>query len=167
MNTESSDSNPFAPPQVASVVAPPAMFDTRRLRTRWMIAVAINLPIPVLFGVMVTSGFGRFGMLLGTAIVATTGYFLCRRNPSVMVRLNLGAIPVALLQVWPVLHMFVGMLAMETVRWLNTVVGGTSQGDMSGLFEITLATLLTGMGLILPSLLAGFVLGLFFGHRWK
>jgi len=65
------------------------------------------------------------------------------------------------------LHMFVGMFALETVRRLNSVAGGTDGNDLSGLFEITLATLLTGIGLILPSILAGLVLGLFVRLPWK
>ena len=167
MNTETSTSNPFAPPQVESVVAQPTVFDTRRLRTWWMIVVAINLPIPVMFGLTVSSGFGRFGMLLGIAIVATIGCFSCSRVPPLMMRLNIGALLTALSQLLPMLHMFVGMFALEIVRRLNSVVGGTDQDDLSGLFEITLATLLTGLGLILPSILAGLVLGLFARLPWK
>lgn len=63
-----------------------------------------------------------------------------------MKSISLGSLVTAISQFFPILHMYVGMAAI-TICTL-----GATDGDMTGVVEIMMTTVLTGVGLIIPSL---------------
>jgi len=120
--------------------------------------VTINLPIPLLFGSNVSEDWAWVGMPLGIAIVTALGFVLCSGHPAPMRKLCYGSIAVALSQCYPLLHMFVGSIALSICRGLDDVV--RLGPNMDGILHVTAATIITGIGLILPSLMLGYFFGL-------
>ena len=157
------DQNPFAVPMVRDSPAISPLHE-RPLRPHfaWFCMVIVNLPIPLLFGFGVTSDAGRIGMLIGIAAVYVCGFWGCNVMPRIMYRLNVGSILVAVSQLWPMLHMSVGMMAVGISQ---AAFGGTlgTTGNMTGIAEIACATILTGIGLIIPSVVLGTIIVAIFG----
>ncbi len=126
---------------------------------------AVNLPVAVMFGRSACDWPAAFGMVVGCALINVTGLWLCRTSPHFMLRLCLGSIAVAVSQFFPVLHMIVGMIAVGISRSicnLSIEMSDPIRGNMTGLDEVTLSTLLTGLGLILPSVAMGYLIGMVF-----
>lgn len=154
------EDNPYLAPQVTDAVSSPnATIRVVSLRIAWIVAVLINLPIPVMFGISMTKGVGRLGMVVGTILVSIVGLQLCRTKAFLMLRLCIGSVLTALSQFYPVLQMLVGIVGVGISRFVCSPFSPGS-GDLSGPVEVTLATVLTGLGLILPSIGMGFVVGL-------
>ena len=169
MTNENPDDNPFAPPTVqSSLVRDVQQPSSRSLIIYWIIAFCINLPLPVMLGALRTSGPGNIGMIIGCVIVNVTGLWLCRVAPYFMLRLSVGSVPVALSQFFGVLHIFVGLAAIKVSSLIFHSTADprsgdmTRIGDMARIDEVTLATILTGIGLILPSIAIGYLAGLLF-----
>lgn len=162
MITQNPDDNPFAPPSVQSIPVTDVQRPALGWLIFWMIVFCANLPLPVMLGVSVTSSPGHIGMIFGCLVVNVTGIWLCRVAPYFMLRLSVGAILVALSQFFGVLHMFVGMAAVAVSRWIFNPFAGSLSGDMTRIDEVTLATILTGIGLILPSIAIGYLAGILF-----
>jgi len=117
----------------------------------------VNLPIPLIFGFDVTDESRWIGMLFGIAAVYLCGFWGCNVMPRIMYRLNIGSSLVAVSQFFPILHIIVGSMAVDVSKPLFGEAQRTS-GDMTGIAEITSATILTGIGLIIPSLAMGTVI---------
>jgi cobalamin synthase len=166
VTTQNPDDNPFAPPSVQSIPVTDVQRPALGWLIFWMIVFCANLPLPVWLGVTVTSSPGHIGMIFGCLVVNVTGIWLCRVAPYFMLRLSVGALPVALSQFFGVLHMFVGMAAVAVSRWILNPFAGSLSGDMIGemtrVDEVTVATILTGIGLILPSIAIGYLAGMLF-----
>lgn len=163
MKNKNSDDNPFAPPTVQSIlVRDEQQPSLPSLIILWMIAFCINLPLPVMFGTSMTSSPGNFGMMIGCVIVNVTGLWLCWVSPYFMLRLSVGSIPVALSQFIAILHIFVGSAAVDVSRLIFHPTADSPSGDMTRIDEVTLATILTGLGLIVPSTAIGYLAGLLF-----
>ena len=160
------DDNPFAPPTVPPEPAPWIQPERRwGLILLWMVMFAVNLPVAVMFGRSACDWPAAFGMVVGCALINVTGLWLCRTSPHFMLRLCLGSIAVAVSQFFPVLHMIVGMIAVGISRSicnLSIEMSDPIRGNMTGLDEVTLSTLLTGLGLILPSVAMGYLIGMVF-----
>ena len=80
-----------------------------------------------------------------------------------MYRLNIGSSLVAASQFFPMLHIFVGTTAVSISKmvfrgteWVDILEW--QGGDMTGLAEISFATILTGIGLIIPSVVLGTII---------
>jgi hypothetical protein len=146
--------NPYAaPPTTEQIEAPPPTEGRRAPYALWIAVVLINLPVPVMFGMTTTTGFGRIGMPFGILLVGAVGLLLCKEYRVMMRNLSMGAIATALSQFYPVLHIFVGIMA-------TGICGGTTDRaspGMDGIIQITVATIITGVGLILPSLVVGYL----------
>ncbi len=163
MTNENPDDNPFAPPTVqSSPVRDVQQPSSRSLIIYWIIAFCINLPLPVMLGALRTSGPGNIGMIIGCVIVNVTGLWLCRVAPDFMLRLSVGSVPVALSQFFVVLHIFVGLAAISVSSWIFNPSTDSPSGDLTRIDEVTLTTILTGIGLILPAIAIGYLAGLLF-----
>lgn len=151
MSTNPVDENPYAAPALHEIPTPEQLpTNLKGLRIRWCVMVAVNVPLPAFFGLQATSGAGRIGMPIGIVFVAVIGLALCPRFPRVMSNLCRGAVLTAFSQFYPVMHMFIGIMAIGIC---HNIPG--YDGNMSGVFQITMATLITGAGLILASLIVG------------
>lgn len=160
MSSETENDNPYSPPAPINnevLVEDSASVNVRGLRIRWCVVTLVNVPIPVMFGMGTTTGAGQLGMPVGIGVVLAIGLALCSRFPRTMSNLCRGAVLTALSQFYPMLHIVIGMLAVTICKWPSSSVG-----DLSGIFEGTLATLITGAGLIAVSLIFGIVMTLIF-----
>ena len=125
-----------------------------------LLMVALNIPLPLYFGVGCTSGPGSAGMGFGIVLIAVVGLFACSRFPRTMERLCLGSMLTALAQFYPIAHMFVGMMAIEITRLL---LGSSESGIVvRGISATTSVTVMTGTGIIIPALIAGTLIDLIF-----
>ena len=148
MTDSTSDVNPYAAPTVQAVeVESTGRASAHMATVAWLMAVLINLPVPVMLGISCTRGPGQIGMLIGVLAFAGVGLILCRRVPSLMKSISLGSLVTAISQFFLILHMYVGMAAITICKL------GAANGDLTGVVEITMTTVLTGVGLIIPSLI--------------
>lgn len=127
------------------------------LRWAWPLAIILHLPVPVWYGCQVTSpDLARLGMLFGVATVYWIGHRLCLCCPWLMQRLAVGAMMTSVSQFWPVGQMWIGYWALSTSEVL-AISPLSSAGNIGSVPMIFLATILTGLGLIIPSLIIGIV----------
>ena len=168
MNAEK-DLNPYEAPSAHSplpVAQSPSTFFQKPVvvQSAWLLAVAINLPMPLMLGFDATSdGAARLGMPIGIVTVYGIGVWICLHRAEVMWRLIVGSIFTALTQIWPVLHMLVGIVAMGISKLIFDP--GREREQIEAIPEVVFTTLLTGIGLILPSLAMGLIFLMFFGIR--
>lgn len=163
------DANPYEAPSalgVLSAAQPPSVFFQKPavVQTAWFLAVSMNLPIPLWLGFDVTSdGAARIGMPIGILTVYGTGVWICSHRPEVMWRLIVGSIFTALTQIWPIFHMLVGIVAMGVSKFIFDP--NREREQIEAIPEVVLTTLLTGIGLILPSLVMGLIFLMVFRIR--
>ncbi len=164
MTDEITGSNPYAAPESVSSTDGSEYVErvSDSIYTGWIVVVLLNIPLPIFFGFMVSSGFSRAGMLVGIAIVGLSGYWLCGKVPVVMSRLCVGAVITAMLQLFPILHIYIGSAAIALTSAIFSNFGGGPQDTMDGILEVTTATLLTGSGIIILALVIGGIIGLFY-----
>jgi hypothetical protein len=168
MNVEQ-DINPYAAPSAHSplpVAQSPSTFFQKPVvvQSAWFLAVSMNLPMPLILGFDATAeGAARLGMPIGIVTVYGTGVWICLHRADVMWRLIVGSMFTALTQIWPVLHMLVGIVAMGISKFIFDP--NRERGEIEVIPEVLLTTLLTGIGLILPSLVMGLVFLMMFGIR--
>lgn len=122
----------------------------------WVAVVLINLPVPLLFGSECCKEAATFGMPIGILTVVVGGLWGCRQIPKAMKMLNSGAVITALSQFWPMFHIVIGSLAVGISQWLFEDSGNST--NLTKVPSATLATLITGAGLILVSFVFGAVL---------
>lgn len=157
--TTDTDDNPYAAPIVSEITTeshkPPGLINKPSvLQTAWLLAVLLNLPVPIMFGESaVSDARALVGLPLGIAAVYFTGVLVCLQRSGPMWRLIVGSGITALSQFFPFAHMMIGLLAMGLSE--SIFDPDRSTRDISSLPEAALATILTGLGLILPSLLMG------------
>lgn len=150
--------NPFAPPTTPSNTVDDSLSTFAGkpliLQTAWALAVVINLPIPLMLGHSVTNaGLPRIGMPVGIALVYFFGVWCCTQRPGLMWRLIFGSGFTAVTQFWPIAHMLIGAAAVGVSKFVfDPETGGQNMDRISAVLS---ATLLTGSGLIFPSLIVG------------
>ena len=126
----------------------------------WPLAFAANLPVPLMFSSEITRDTGSMGMAAAVALCLVAGWYVGRRNPWNAKRLVVGGGLVALSQVFPLLHVIVGMVGYEAARSL----GGAQQQSDDTIGRITteyggfICTLVTGGALIAAALATGWLL---------
>jgi hypothetical protein len=131
----------------------------------WPIAVLINLPVPWWMGWDMARHEGRwFGMPVGITIWLAAGAWLIHRIPTHMVAMMCGSIVVAISQFWPMAHLWIGMFACAISRG---VCGDPEGMRFHSTLGVVLVTLLTGVGLILLSLVIGKPLLFLFRLWWS
>jgi len=168
MNSEQ-DINPYEAPSANSplpAAQSPSIFFQKPwvVQSAWFLAVAINLPVPLMFGFSLTAvGAARLGMLIGIAAVYGTGVWICVHRAEVMWRLIVGSVFTALSQFLPMLHMLVGIVAMGISKFIFDP--DRERDQIEAIPEVVLTTLLTGIGLILPSIVMGLIFLMLFRIR--
>jgi hypothetical protein len=128
------------------------------------LAVLINLPMPLSLGFNATAeSAARLGMPIGIVTVYGIGVWICLHRVEVMWRLIVGSIFTAVSQIWPMLHIVVGAAAMAVSKFIFDA--DRQREKIEALPEVIFTTLLTGIGLILPSLVMGLIFLMFFSIR--
>ncbi len=133
-------------------VEPPRVmpFSTRESQWGWAIVVLANLPVPLIFGFLLTSEGGIFGMLAGIVAVWGLGHIVVARVPRVRSVLVNGGGVFALSQVIPAVQFVAGELAL---RACGTPINGW-MSETTGFC----VTLLTGGQLVTAALVCGLFL---------
>lgn len=126
----------------------------------WPLAFAGNLIVPILFADSLTTQAGKTGMAVAIMMILISGWLLGRRLPNLARRMTTGAILVALSQLFPILHIFAGLIGLQ----ITILTGGAEHGtDDDPLGQITsewggfLCTLFTGSALIVAACLIGWI----------
>jgi hypothetical protein len=128
------------------------------LQTGWLLAVAINVPLPWILGYPMTVGVSHVGLPLGILAVYAAGACVCVRNGGLMWRVISGSGITAISQFWGIIHIFAGIVAIGISR---AIFDPNRQNEkITRLPEAILTTILTGTVLIVASLLIGAILTL-------
>lgn len=116
----------------------------------WAVAVALNLPVVLLFGIGATMKSGLFGMCAGIGAVWLTGAVAVALVPWVRGILVHGSWMFALTQLFPIVQIMAGGTALE----LCAPGTGPAAGPMSNLTAF-LVTVLTAAQLLLVIIVSG------------
>jgi hypothetical protein len=120
----------------------------------WALIFVTNLPIALILGWKETNQFGRIGMATAIVLVWLLGHFGIRLSKDFARILVPGSACVVPLQLFPILHIFVGAFAVETTE---RVVHRLPHTPLSGAGGFC-ATIFTGAQLIFVALLCGLVI---------
>lgn len=132
---------------------------TRR-RLAWAAVLAANLPTPLWFGHGCTRDGGRVGMLAGVGLIWFLGHVACRYQPRLASVVIPGGWFVAPTQVWPILHVLAGTIAVWAASLGARQAGGLPQ--VSGDARAFTATLLTAGMLLTVAVVCGLLFRLVF-----
>lgn len=155
--------NPYQSPlsENNAPLHPSASSDLTQLLVAWPFLLAINLGVPLMFGWPMVEQHGKLGLVVAIALFAVGGWLLCFYSPAVARRLLVGSIVIAATQLFPILHMIVGIIAIGIVERTGH---GEIADDFAGGDQITsafggfLATTITGCALAVCALGAGYVI---------
>lgn len=127
----------------------------------WVLVYSLNLPVPFFFGIVVTDGTGKFGMVLAVVVLLAAGVFATRRYPRTLTAISIGGLVTALSQFYPMLQMFAGMAALFVTEALSlsdsgavgaggfenvgTVLGGFCATCITAFIEIIVAAMVGGL----------------------
>ena len=157
MNTPT---NPFSPPTVSDNVTKPRK-KLRRfhevLVVAWPFVFGANMIVPLLFGRNLIENRGSLGMALAAIMLLLAGWMLFVVWPPLAYRLSLGSIVTALLQFFPLLHLFAGLIAFAITVNLGLAVDATdfSSEEVTSELGGFVITAITGSCLLLFSLGVG------------
>jgi hypothetical protein len=162
-------SNPYQPPSADDTQA---MREEQVARSGWLLAIEwsavflFNLIVPALFGWSMTSTSAKLGSIAACLCILAIGYAGCARGPLLMLTIIRGSALIALTQVVPVLQIFCGMLAIQSLIFLGWIQEGNFhqmlQSAVSGFF----VTWITGSLLIATGFLAGLLFRCITPKRW-
>lgn len=136
-------------------LSPPA--DHGRARRRhfgWVVALACNLPLPLVLGWSGAGAPGRAGIVAAIVLVWLLGHVgirLCEREADTLL---LGSVCTAVLQFFPVVHLIAGVAAIGLTERLDP---HTTAGRVSGVGGFVATTLTAAL-----LLFAAYVCGLAF-----
>ncbi len=79
----------------------------------WSLVFVVNLIVPLHMGISLTSGGGRIGLAIAIVGLWLLGVFVCLRTCTLRLALLGGGLLVGFSQVAPILHVAVGLTALE------------------------------------------------------
>lgn len=160
--------NPYDPP-VAAAIAPDPVEVARgphMLLFEWTAVLLFNLIVPTLFAWSMTSNEAKIGAAIAVLVIAAGGFFFCFKQPLPMLLAIRGGILVALSQVFPILQILCGALAIQAWTLIGSIRDSSFQEMLSTATAGFLVTLVTGLLLIAASLMAGLVMRWVTPERW-
>ena len=157
MNTPT---NPFSPPTVSESATKPrkrSKLFHEALLVAWPFVFGANMIVPLLFGRNLIENRGSLGMALAAIILLIAGWIPFVVWPRLAYRLSLGSIVTALLQFFPLLHLFAGLIGFAITAELGLAVEGTdiSSEEVTSELGGFVITAITGSCLLLFSLGVG------------
>jgi hypothetical protein len=122
----------------------------------WALVFGLNLIVSLFFGWMVTAEGGRIGMAAGVALLWYLGHRLCAISDPFGRALVAGGFVVALTQLFPIAHIFVGIVSVGIAQSLlhepdsgssihSPIAGLIATGSM-GVIMMTVAACLGAIG---------------------
>ncbi|HEY2412789.1 MAG TPA: hypothetical protein VGI40_11130 [Pirellulaceae bacterium] len=165
----SDDINPYESPQEVESVGPLSYSSIDWSASLWWpVVFGANLIVPVLLGWQIAREYGRFGMCLTSFLFLAAGWALCCLRPAIARRLIAGSAVFAISQLFPLIQMVSGIVAVGAVEWLGL---GDDRGDM-GISTIPtflggcLATAIVGIILLSIAGVLGFIVSFLLPKRW-
>ncbi|WP_337173137.1 hypothetical protein [Paludisphaera sp.] len=112
----------------------------------WSWVYIANLPLPAYFGADLSFGLGLPGLVAGVVLLYEVGRRSCHACPWAIRRVSHGGVVVAAVQLYPVIHMIIGKLAVDAAFFIVPwdVANGTRLGPATAL----VATVVMGLILI-------------------
>lgn len=108
----------------------------------WSLLFVANLILPLGFGSQFIKAHGRTGTMLATALIFIGGLCLCWWGPVVARNLRIGSVVTALSQIFFVLHVVLGLIALEVTDqfglMLNAADGVGEANSQLGGFILTM-----------------------------
>lgn len=107
--------NPYSPPatdDLAAVHASHSAGDARKFVIATALIVCANSLVPLFFASLVTNAAARYGMVAGLVLTLVASIGLGVQVPRLRPALRKGGVVLALTQFFPLIQLFVGMLAM-------------------------------------------------------
>jgi hypothetical protein len=160
--------NPYSPPKSAETrsyqIGDGGDRGTTTILVAWFAVFVVNLIVPLLFGLMVTTSGGRIGMAIAVIVFFAAGCWICANFRKIGNLLIIGGIPIGLSQVLPILQMFSGLVGNAICHALRLMDEfGETPKELGGF----LVTLITGAILMTASAGSGFVIQRFVLDRWR
>jgi hypothetical protein len=131
----------------------------------WPIVFALNLIVPLLFGGSMLRERGMIGLSVAVAFFLIAGWYICYMSPFISIRLLVGAGITAISQLFPIIHVLAGLIAVATLSKLglatdeNDVGIGTISSEAGGF----MMTMITGSIIAAFALIVGFLVMLLGG----
>ena len=144
------------------------MLDTSAFAA-WTFVFGANLIVPLLFGWGLTQDHGRTGMLVALVGFLSAGWAFCFSRPIAARKLIAGSVITGVSQVFPVLHIIAGTMALEiALRFGFVAINDASPmgHDVSGEAGGFLLTLIVGCTLLVCAAGAGQLLGFLLPASW-
>lgn len=160
--------NPYrSPEQVGNVLRPAGRADQMDTwaMAAWPIVFGMNAIVPALFGWSVSVEHGRLGIALAAAALLAKGWLLCWRRPAWARLLMMGSIPIAVTQIFPIVHFAVGVFALIAAEALGLGHPSPPQlkSELAGFVVTLLGMLLAGAALV--GALLGMMPGTWFARK--
>jgi hypothetical protein len=135
----------------------------------WPFVFMANMILPMLFGWDLLDKAGSIGVLCATLALLIPGWLLIAIWPTAGKRLIVGAILVALLQFFPVLHIILGVIAFEVTAYLGqaTEMNDLQSASIDTEFGGFIITMLVGSGLLVIAIGMGTILYLILPKRFS
>lgn len=124
---------------------------SRLRQSCWSVVFVANLIMPLQFASLIVHQRAWIGVSLAVAAYWRAGLYACRKNRSMSLSLIIGGGLVALSQVYPLLHILAGSIALHA----NSVSLEVGSDSLTGAVSGFLATAITGGILLTVATLVG------------
>lgn len=119
----------------------------RRQMMMWTLAVLANVPVPLTFALNETTVAGKFGITAAVLVFLLVGSALAWQNSRICKILTRGCLVVSLTQLFPILQVIAGAIALEVVKRVG--LGDPLRDEFGNSDDLAFA------GAMLASLLVG------------
>jgi len=150
--------NPYVAPTSDLVAHPRSAVSPDTWRYLWLLGYALNLIVPGLFGSGTLSPAGVTGLVAAVLLIGAMEFAILAWRPSWTRPAAKGAILVALTQLFPVLQMISGMVAVGLacrMTGTESLLDDNHFGQKLDLVGGFLATALTALPLLATSIVGG------------
>jgi hypothetical protein len=124
--------NPYATPPVDFESSKPPKASAAEAKLSyagWLGLVAINTPLPLLFALSIVRSWAVVGVALAFIPMLFIGIRICRLPNLGGKPIFVGGLLTALLQFLPILHIFIGMLAVQIAMSIDELLGARQNGE--------------------------------------
>lgn len=167
--------NPYRAPDADLVAAPvEARHDQVDVAAMiaWPTVFAMNMFLPVLFGLDLTKHHGRIGMCVASLFVLIAGWVLCVVKSLAARKLIFGSLIIALTQIFPILQILAGSLALGIAEGMQLLSPGVDDDHNFGIAQIDsefvgfVVTMLVAVILLGCASMAGLIASLILPFKW-
>lgn len=158
------DENPYSPPE-----SEPELQHRPRQKSAliaWCVVFAANLPVPFFMSMTVISGVAYWGMTFAILCLLLLSCQLVNQFPRFMQAVRIGGVGTAISQLMPLLHIFLGMFALNLATTIGFAFDQGEPGISSFLGGFFLTTVTAGC-LFLVAAAFGCFLQLAYRHASK